>query len=147
MDGDGSVYKSKTRRKDGTHVWTVNLVGSRQTVKKFRTFVSTKIKTGANVLPAKNIYSIKFGGLALPQKIVKLLYEDATIYLARKKALADELLTKTSVQTDRSDITKERLEGLYHELGNWHNVADYFGIGFAWLYEIRKRTGCTVMGA
>ena len=146
VDGDGSIYKFGKPRRDGTYRWVVNLVGSKQAVNKFRDFVRANIKTNANILPHVNIYSIKFSGLALPQKVARLLYKDAVIYLDRKMARVDELLTKTPKQIDRSDITKEQLEGLYHKLGNWHNVADYFGIGFAWLYDLRKRTGCTIMG-
>jgi DNA-binding transcriptional regulator WhiA len=91
FDGDGSIHNVK--RKPGQRpAWGLKLVGSRAIVEGFRSFCQEFAKSRANVKPQKNSFNIKFTGVELIQAILQVLYGDATVYLDRKKELADHII-------------------------------------------------------
>jgi predicted HTH domain antitoxin len=88
FDGDGSIghYTSPNLH------WRATLVGNYYIVNAFRDYVATIITSRATVGPRGKIFGIQYAGLALPRTIIKVLYGDATVYLDRKYALAQELI-------------------------------------------------------
>lgn len=88
FDGDGSIghYTSPIRH------WRATLVGNYYVVSAFRDYVATIVTSKATVCPRGKIFGISYVGLSLPGTIVKVLYGDATVYLDRKYALAQELI-------------------------------------------------------
>jgi hypothetical protein len=89
VDGDGSIYYTKDRK------WCVSYCGRFVMVEAFRRFVTRFVATNAAIHPQVNIFQISFRGSALPQSVAKLLYDGATVFLKRKKNLADKIMAIT----------------------------------------------------
>lgn len=87
VDGDGYItYSTKNR------TWCAGLVGSKFITEGFREFIANLTNSKAQVLHMQSIFRVTFTGNNLARKVVKVLYEDATVYLERKKNLADHIL-------------------------------------------------------
>lgn len=140
FDGDGSISFSRNR-KVGELKCHVSLTCSKAMVLGFQEFVWMHIFTRAKPVPTGNIYRISYSGVALPQAILRLHYDGATIYLERKKVLVDKVLSMPVRRVVCSGITKEELETLYREQETWKSVADYLGTTIGRLWYIRKRVG------
>jgi hypothetical protein len=86
FDGDGYI----TRKGSGlfrARQWMVGLVGNREIVSGFETFVQQYLDWKARVEPDKpgsRIFKVRYSGVALPQAVLRLLYSDATVFLERK---------------------------------------------------------------
>lgn len=103
IDGDGAICNMKNRK-----TWYISLVGSYETINAFIEYVTT---LGIKYKPprkTKNIYAISYSGVALPQLIVKTLYDNAQIYLDRKYLLAQELLKQIPKQPKYSMFLQDR---------------------------------------
>jgi transposase len=87
FDGDGSISRSGLLHMK----WQVSLVGNKAMVEGFREFIAHFIHSNASVRPTASIFRVAYFGYAKPRAVVQLLYENATIYLDRKYALAREL--------------------------------------------------------
>ena len=79
IDGDGSISKMTNRDE-----WKISLTGSKYITNGFRAFIRKHITTNSNVRNAKNSFEICFAGTNLPLAILRLLYEDASVFLDRK---------------------------------------------------------------
>jgi hypothetical protein len=90
FDGDGSFYRG-TSSNAGS--WVISLHGSRDMVEAFSHFISVKIGYRHAIIHKNDsIFCVKYGGVGLIQEIVKVLYNSATVYLPRKKEIADRIL-------------------------------------------------------
>ena len=87
VDGDGSIGKHA-----GADKWYLKLVGTSACVEAFRDWAAPLSGSAARIRPKDNIWSWTAGGLASPQAIARAMYEDATVYLDRKHALALQLM-------------------------------------------------------
>lgn len=143
FDGDGCIH----RRNNG--YWSVSLVGSIGIVTGFADFIARQLGCSKQPKPAGKIFSIHCGGIGLPQTVVSLLYQDASVYLSRKKALADELGAATpkhpfGSRRDFSWITPEYLLSILPPgRGGWARVAERLEVTPANLHQMRKRLGMT----
>jgi hypothetical protein len=91
FDGDGSIgIYGKLRP-----TWTTFLCGNYAMVSGFRNFVSQFVTSEATVRPNGKIFVVTYRGRELPRNIAHLLYDNATIYLDRKYALAQKLLAES----------------------------------------------------
>jgi hypothetical protein len=88
LEGDGNICYSKTNKR-----WQMSLVGNKAIVDGFAQFISYYAVSRAK--PRKlnnNVFVIQYAGITLSRNIIKVLYDGATIYLDRKKALADQAI-------------------------------------------------------
>jgi len=86
FDGDGHVCRN------GKY-WEIGLVGTREIVQGFSDYLMPFTQSRTKVRKLHNIFRISYGGITEVQEVIKALYRDATVYLDRKKALADIVLT------------------------------------------------------
>ncbi len=87
FDGDGYISFST-----GTTYPILGLVGNYKIVEGFNLFLNDQIGSKAKVIKDKMIYKMVYNGTNIVKKAINILYKDATIYLDRKKALADKIL-------------------------------------------------------
>ena len=89
FDGDGTVYRSP---KSG--MWKFGAVGTEAFLTAFSAFL--KLHTGVEMTMTRQgkIWQAATHGIQHPQLVARLLYQDATVYLDRKKVLVDELLAE-----------------------------------------------------
>lgn len=87
FDGDGSVYKA-------TYAVGASFEGTKMFLDKLMNVLHEKIGTNSSVQKYKNKehYCIKIGGANLMKKFYNYLYNDAHIYLDRKKKVFEENL-------------------------------------------------------
>lgn len=85
VDGDGSmgIYNKNPQ---------LTLCGSKPLMLQFKNFVNGFCNTKATVIDKDGYYKYTLGGKHLVSKVIEKLYSDATIYLDRKKKIADEIL-------------------------------------------------------
>ncbi len=140
FDGDGGISFSRSRG-DGAWTCTLSFTCGKAMVLGFRDFVTGYVDTEASPRPVGNVYRVVFGGKSLPQAIVRILYDGASVYLERKKESAKRLLALPVHRIDRSSITQKQLERLYNELGTWKAVAKQLGTSEGRLWHIKKRVG------
>ncbi len=86
VDGDGWISPHGPRH------WEVGLSGSYALVSGFQSFLLGHIQSRARPSAHKRIWTICFGGIDLPRRILHVLYKSAHIYLDRKMALARQVL-------------------------------------------------------
>lgn len=72
--------------------------GSKQFINEIHKWIQTKLKINCGFLIKRqkknqSVYQLTFGGNQLFEKVLNLLYQEATIYLDRKKEIAINLLT------------------------------------------------------
>lgn len=91
FDGDGWI--TKYRKPNGYVKWEIGLSGNKSMLEGFRKFISKQVQSNASVRKKKTCYVIQYGGKWIPRGVAKVLYENATIYLSRKKVLADQLIS------------------------------------------------------
>ncbi len=96
FDGDGFITRKQSRL-FGAIQWTVGLVGNREIVSGFETFMRQYINQEAQIKLHSRIFMTRYGGVALPQAILSILYQDATLFLERKYRLMEAVM-KSPVQ-------------------------------------------------
>lgn len=90
MDGDGSVYKDKRRKK----YVIVNFAGRKSILKCVKNRLVGNLGVNDNkILPDKNIFSISWSGKQA-KKVLEWLYKDSPIRLERKYKVYRECLSK-----------------------------------------------------
>jgi len=94
FDGDGSLSCCK-RSSSIKLQWKAYLCGNLHMVTGFHEFMSQFVTSKATIRPQKTIFRISYQSKALAQTVVQVLYSDATVYLDRKYALAQRLLTES----------------------------------------------------
>ena len=102
-DGDGSLRK--TLRKKHPE-WVFDLCGSLSMMNSFSLFLCDRLGFAPNVFPMSSIFRVRITGVMKVQSIIKLLFEDATIFLDRKKTLADECLSQESLKDGRQPLKR-----------------------------------------
>jgi len=102
VDGDGYICTNG-------HYWEIGLVGTRAIVEGFFNYIGPYIQSEAKPRKLHNIFRISYGGIIEVRKIIDLLYRESTVYLDRKKTLADKVLT---IQPKRIAIAP-----IEHQLG------------------------------
>lgn len=91
LDGDGSIWIEKNMNQTG-----VSFCGySKDFVQSFQLAIDKLIgKEKHNQISKGNSYHCKWKGNQISKKILTILYEDASIYLIRKKNFYDQLKNK-----------------------------------------------------
>jgi hypothetical protein len=111
FDGDGSVGFSDAQLAKGTkRAWNIGIVGTEAVCRSFTAFVDRECGVRLNIYSRRGnmqgkagevMWTAKVAGVQSPQKVARLLYADATVFLERKKHLIDVLLA-TVPKRDRS---------------------------------------------
>jgi adenosyl cobinamide kinase/adenosyl cobinamide phosphate guanylyltransferase len=83
------------------------------------------------------------GGIDLPQRVIQVLYRDATIFLDRKRTSASELAQAKVRKFDRIGVTKEQLEALYTQHQSWVVVANELGVSIRYVHYRKRLFGIT----
>ena len=150
IDGDGCIGFPRESQGKGAAAISIFLVGSFGMVSAFSEFISKDIETKATVRKHESIFIVEYRGNALPQKVIRALYSNASIFLDRKMILADKAMS-TLIHFWRCwDMTQEELDDIYSRVGCWRLVAAFLQISTSKLFEIRKhldaaRTAMAVM--
>lgn len=84
MDGDGSIYKSKS-------IYVLSFNGTLEVMTYIKDFFGITSKMEKRWNDDKNTYSFRIGGTNYPHRICSIIYANSTIYMERKKAVFDEL--------------------------------------------------------
>ncbi len=144
FDGDGSVFLQGRRTKSGYPQWVVKLVGNQHIVSGFASFIQRFIPDATiDIRPHFRIFTKIYVGVDLPQKVLQVLYRDATIFLDRKKNSADELAQAKVRKFDRIGVTKEQLETLYAQHQSWVAVANELGVSIRYVHNRKRLFGIT----
>lgn len=138
FDADGSIcYSMGINTKD----WTISFYGSREVVQMIAEWIGKKIQYPKNARPHYSIFAVTYSGLALPQNVIRLIYDDATVYLDRKYAKIQEMLAQPRFRRDWSHLT----ESVLLEMKDWKTVSIELGMkDDSELDQIRARIGGTV---
>lgn len=94
IDGDGSLYITKSymkRGKEQAEHPMLYLVGSRDFCGQFASYVSSILEKEIKVYKKNSVYVVSLG-CTPAYRMIKHLYEDASVYLDRKKELADKII-------------------------------------------------------
>jgi hypothetical protein len=146
IDGDGSI-SSYIDKRDESCCWLVHLTGTRIMVDAFSQFVtsSTGFKPRTARLAGRSLvaWTIKYGGLKAPQAIARLLYDNSTISLERKRVKAEQLIAQKPSIGNRFLASAGTLNKLHEELGTWDKVAARLGVRVRAVYFRRNRLGET----
>ena len=95
IDGDGCLSKCNYHKNRNIYSeWQIGLTGNKYIISGFKGFVYRNLKIGnkINIYSDRNSYGIKYSAKSDTRKIANLLYKNTSIYLNRKKKLADKLL-------------------------------------------------------
>lgn len=138
LDGDGSWIRTKTGHRCG-------LVGSKHVVEGFLAFVKNLTGDSNRIHKHVNIWGASFSHRDTLQAIARSLYGSATIWLARKRVVADEILALPAsgrkLYRDWSEITKEQLLCLHASLKTWRAVSKHFGMKETTMTKVKNRLG------
>lgn len=85
VDGDGTIAFSKAKRAGGDTKYysCVSLVGTKETVFRFRAFARRVINSSANPVQVKKVWNIKYHGVAA-KALASFLYNHSSVFLDRK---------------------------------------------------------------
>lgn len=90
FDGDGSISYT-TPRKTGRRQYKYSVVGTEEFIDSLKTWLGIgHLKTSKR--KNKNLYCVGTSGRFQVDRVMKLLYEDATVYLERKYKIYQEML-------------------------------------------------------
>lgn len=83
FDGDGSIFCSHPNRENGYNYdeWGCNFVGTEYNLKFFQKFFNLSNK----IVKKGNIYELDINGTLKAYEVLNQMYENATVYLDRKK--------------------------------------------------------------
>lgn len=134
MDGDGWLIRH-------ARGFTAGFSGNEQMVKGFRDFILARTNRNANVRPIGSIFRVEYSGVRPPKDVARTLYENASIFLPRKKEMADLALVTEPQRRTYRDLSPEQLTTLHANLGQWTLVANELGMSYEALYQVRERLG------
>lgn len=88
IDGDGCIgnYQNK---------WRIELVGNQYMVKGFSNWVESLVSTKAKPRQVKNSWNVQYSGNKIAIKLANILYYNCSVFLDRKKELADLAIKET----------------------------------------------------
>jgi ribosomal protein L20A (L18A) len=115
VDGDGCIYITNDKRYN-SRTGCVTVVGNKQDMQAVSDVFSSigcKNKTPRKVC---NIYEVKWAAKADITRIIHYLYDDATIYLTRKKDIADEILALYENRDAAKLVTDDREKEIVEEI-------------------------------
>jgi hypothetical protein len=137
IDGDGSWSRRKKFNR-----WQVSLCGTKEIVCAFAEFANENARATVTTFQRNTIWSASCGGTAGCQRIARVLYDGAEIFLARKREKVRELLA-VPVQEFRcwDHLKTEDLLRMRNECRSWQKVADRLGTSASNLEHIRRRRG------
>lgn len=121
VDGDGTVTPFGTCA-------GVRLCGSLPMMQGFCCFAASHTGTMATPRPSGKIWAVGVIG-SRGRRLAGLLYDGAAVALSRKREAAGQLVARNIQQRMRwDDISRDRILGLYRQLGDWQMVADVIGV-------------------
>jgi hypothetical protein len=138
FDGDGSIRKFYPR---GAVRWDIVMTGCKDVVVPFRDLMSNLTGSTCKAHDMGNWWRVTYCSNLVSQYIAMYLYNNATIWLDRKKEIANEL---TNMHFDNKEqyrlenITCEKFNEAYERLGSVKKVAEYFNIGQTIGYRINQ---------
>lgn len=142
MDGDGFWFSSDVGSR-GVKVWHMGLAGTKAITTAFSEFVFMRTGYSIPVRPHSTIYTARTSRLMILRAVADLLYNEATIYLDRKKAKVDEMRLRQVRHRDWSHLTKDGLLAMRSTEKSWSAVARRLTMDPETLYRILKRLGCS----
>lgn len=140
IDGDGCI---SLRGKDG-RFWVVNFVGNRHMVAGFIRYAAKFARSEKTPKPNARIFQVNYNRLDEIQPLLREIYDGATVFLPRKKAVADQILALEKQGNDWSWLTADHLLSLRNEHGTWKKVAAHLGIDWVSLWNHKKRLGLKI---
>ena len=99
MDGDGSL--GHWINNAGRKYATISINGNSNIVKGFHEFLTDNGISPPAITKHYSIYKLKLSGIRKPLDVAELLYNESSVHLSRKKAIADQFLVD---YTERRDI-------------------------------------------
>lgn len=137
FDGDGTIC----RLSNSPTAWEVSIVGSYHTVEGFAKLAADLCGRNKRPQPQGNIWRVRYARIDERKAIIDALYGNATIYLDRKKALADEMMGQPRLREHRDwgGITKQQLVAAKKQHGTWKAALESLGIPKGSLGIFRNR--------
>jgi hypothetical protein len=129
MDGDG--WLSRSVRATGYVSWDVGLCGGEEVVKGFSSWINREIGSSGCVRKQGKIWKVSFGGTKKPQRVAKFLYDNAHVYLDRKKELANKLICEKwipCIVKRNPHVDAVWLSRMRNKWGSWNNISNNTGV-------------------
>ena len=149
--GDGCISTTKNSKKNGSENrsshWMINLINNERVIREFADFVRDNTKITAKVRQSKNnekTFTFSAAGVENIQFLLRILYDDASVYLERKHELYEECLNTKIKRKNRESLSAETINSLLIKNKSWRNVAKELGTSTGRLYLIRKRLGMII---
>jgi hypothetical protein len=101
VECDGGISCNRRRG-----LWAIYLAGTLAVVEAFAAWVRAATGSRSKTYPQGKIWCVSFGGTNMPRHVASMLYADATVYLARKRSLAEELMALPDRRTFKLDHDK-----------------------------------------
>lgn len=136
VDGDGCISKFKTKSSPN-HQWYVGLCGSPKILDSFSSCVKDQIGYDSQAIRRQGrIFTLCYRGVNKPQAVAKFLYSDCSVFLERKKLLAEELSGISCLS--RRQLSVDEIVSLYSKFGTWKDVAGHLNMDIKTFYRRRK---------
>lgn len=137
IDGDGCLYLDE-KQSPFLKLW-----GSERLVTQFIEFaVEHATECRSNACFNDGVYTFQCGK-QISFQLIDVLYRGCKIALPRKKSTADFIIANPDLSRDKrlkwAHLTPEVLEGQYHRLGSWEEVARSNEMPYRTLIGIRYR--------
>lgn len=143
-DGDGCFCWSKATKNKTVDQLIFNLRGTEKCLLKIREIFETELDLPHRTKPIRKSSgwgTLDYGGNGVLKKIVNYLYQDATIFLVRKKETAFKIYTVNSEVNKRDAIDVAEVAKRYDVLKSSEKVAKEFNVSCNFIINILRRNG------
>jgi len=145
FDGDGCLSITRPKHRN-IEVSLISLAGSKSIIDGFSDFIvsNTDIVNPGYIGPRGKIFYVQWQSLGQTQKIARLLYHGADIFLDRKYAMYQRLCNMRLQVRDWSSLSAQTLEA-HHELhGTWTAVAEALNTSPSRISMMKRQLGITL---
>lgn len=133
IDADGSIIK-----RNNSESVSILFVGNKDFVNDLFNLIKISLNINSGSIYSKQPSKVyknnsetlqcEFSKIDDVTKILKWLYDDATIYLDRKKEIADLHDPNSKIPKDKFIISKEKLESIYNKEGSFIGAAKVLNV-------------------
>lgn len=120
FDGDGCVYISKNNALNISIIGTIKMLDEIMKIFTLNCQVNETKYDDRHPNKKNNIRALRFGGNILVNRIYHYLYDDASVYLIRKRKIFLSILKNKEYFCDNMKVRKRIKHSIYYN-GEYHN--------------------------
>ncbi|RYX82850.1 hypothetical protein EON83_17220 [bacterium] len=125
IDSDGCVTRHKA-----TGAYHIGFCGNQEMAEGFRAFAQEVCGTRTKARRHDNSYTVTIMGKSVAARLATALYENATVFVERKKKVADESIHTMAYHAKRPDVTTEMILADLQSGLNQPAIAKKYGMTF-----------------